>query len=125
MGEVISPTHTRTPTIVGNHDDLDLDGVPTGLDRSPSFDSDLDLEHDEEHDSSQALGDHIKSEPAPPQKRKGGRKPVCFGLVMEFGVVLMSDRFMPRVRRENNGIVRLRQHFERGEQNTLNNWRRQ
>jgi hypothetical protein len=73
MGEVISPSHNRTPTTVGNPEDID--GVPT-LDRSPSYDSDQDhdLDLDDEHDSSQATG--IKQEPAPPQKRKGGRKPV-------------------------------------------------
>ena len=84
MGEIISSNHQRTPSSAGKVEDPDVSiSVGALADRSPSSDSstpgddhDLDLgDHDLDHEAEQHQDD-VKPLPAPPQKRKGGRKPV-------------------------------------------------
>lgn len=83
MSGILSPTGQQTPSSVGKVDAHELH-ASAGLERSPSsVGSSQDNDHDHEldfHDHDDLNGDHpddIKDLPAPPQKRKGGRKPVC------------------------------------------------
>jgi hypothetical protein len=90
MGEIISPTNQRTSSSVGKVDDHDVSTstsrIATLADRSPStegstpdneHDHDLEL-GDQDLDHDDGLQEDVKELPAPPQKRKGGRKPVSF-----------------------------------------------
>jgi hypothetical protein len=88
MGEIISPTNQRTPSSVGKIDDLDVSASASGAlaEASPSTEGstpDIELDHELEladHDLDLEHQDDVKQLPAPPQKRKGGRKPVSFAL---------------------------------------------
>jgi hypothetical protein len=98
MGESISPINQRQPNSVGkveDHDAISAGAAATLADRSPSTEGSTPEHELELPDGEDAEGEHAHEDtkqPAPPQKRKGGRKPVSYPLYESRLLGLTSSR---------------------------------